>query len=75
MDHQSLHTILPKLLPEVLVVLDLFLPEAQFQVCAGVKVLLEASIGEECPTGCISFEFSDGQGANVAASKRAAFKK
>ena len=53
MDRRSLHTILPKLLPEVLVVLDLFLPEAQFQVCAGVKVLLEASIGEECPTQAV----------------------
>ena len=53
MDRRSLHTILPKLLPEVLVVLDLFLPEAQFQVCAGVKVLLEASIGVECPTHAV----------------------
>ena len=48
MDRRSFHTILPKLLPEVLVVLDLFLPEGQFQV-----VLLEASIGEECPTPAV----------------------
>ena len=71
MYRRSLHTILPKLLPEVLVVLDLFLPEAQFQVCAGVKMLLEASIGEECPTQAVYLSLMD-KGANVAASKIAA---
>ena len=51
---QPIHTILPKLLFEVSVVLELFsLCGAEVLVCAGVKVLLEASIGEECPTPAV----------------------
>ena len=48
---QPIHTILPKLLFEVSVVLELFfLCGAEVLVCAGVKVLAEALIWEECAT-------------------------
>ena len=62
---QPIHTILPKLLFEVSVVLELFFfLEQKFWVCAEVKVLLGASTVGVCPTQGVDLEL-EGKGQTL----------